>query len=64
MHWLLLLSADQVATTSALMEEARAPGGQQLVLRHFGRQIAGQPKGATIIAGLAAGALLARKLVR
>jgi tRNA A37 threonylcarbamoyladenosine synthetase subunit TsaC/SUA5/YrdC len=64
MHWLLLLSADRLATTSALLEEAKSPGGQQMVLRHFGRQIAGQPKGAAIIAGLAAGALLARKLAR
>ena len=48
-HWLLLLGADRIASTLSLLAEAREPGGQAVLLRHFQRQVAGQPKGALIL---------------
>jgi hypothetical protein len=62
MHWLLLLGADRAEVATTLAQEARQPNGSKTLLRHFGRQMRGQPKGTLIVAGTLVGLALWRRL--
>jgi hypothetical protein len=56
-HWLLLLAADRLESSAALIEAAMTPGRRGAVPRHFGRQARAFPRGFALAAAILGGML-------